>query len=514
MATAQSGEAVITPAGNGSLPAGFSAVQLANALAAMPVKLDEVSASSRDARHGVAFLAYPGMSRDGREFIDDAIARGASAVLFDPEGFAWRDAWKVPHLGVPQLKAHASQIAGHVYGHAAEALWMVGVTGTNGKTSVAQWLAQGLAEAGRPGAVIGTIGHGMGGTLSPSDNTTPDAVTLQRLLRDYLRQGATSCVMEVSSHGLDQGRVADLKYDVAVFTNLTRDHLDYHGTMQAYGAAKARLFSMRGVKHAVINVDDEFGHTLAASLDRTAGLNVLRYGLADRARATDLAASAIAATASGLSFRVAGRFGEVRVASPALGDFNVYNLLAVIGALVASGVALEDAAGLAARLRPVPGRMQTLRVPGKPLVVVDYAHTPDALEKALSTLRALVPQGGRLISVFGCGGNRDRGKRALMGAVSARLADSTVLTSDNPRREPPLDIIADIEQGMRGANYRTVPGRQEAIFEALNAAHAADIVLVAGKGHEDYQILGEEHQPFSDIEVARDALAAWTGGGR
>ena len=497
---------------SGTLPADFSEVQLANALAAMPVHIEDVTASSRDARRGFVFLAYPGAARDGREFIADAIARGVSAVLFDPHAFVWDTNWKVPHLGVPDLKAHASQISGHVYGHPAEALWMIGVTGTNGKTSVALWIAQALQSIGRQTAVIGTIGHGRVGELKPTDNTTPDAVTLQRILRDYTRDGATACAMEVSSHGLDQGRVADVKYDIAVFTNLTRDHLDYHGTMEAYGEAKAKLFSMRGVKHAVINVDDPFGATLAARLAYESGMQLIRTSVRQNGVVANLAAKNIAVSSAGVTFEVAGEFGSAHVDSAILGAFNVGNLLQVLGALLASGISLVDAAEIVGKLPPVPGRMQTLRETGKPLVVVDYAHTPDALEKALSTLAAIVPENGRLISVFGCGGDRDRGKRPLMGAIAARYADLSIVTSDNPRRENPLAIIADIEEGMRNMAHRAVADRHQAIYESLNDAHASDIVMIAGKGHEEYQIIGETKHHFSDIEVAAEALAAWKGG--
>ena len=506
------------PAQNGAgiLEENFTEVQLANALASLPVPVQEVTASSREARRGAAFLAYPGATRDGRDFIEDAMTRGASAVLFEAKNFNWNPHWKVPHLGVPDLKVHASQIAGHVYGHPAEALWMTGVTGTNGKTSVSQWIAQGMALAGKKSAVIGTIGNGLVGQLEPSDNTTPDAVALQRMLRDYLRVGATACAMEVSSHGLHQGRVADIKYDVAVFTNLTRDHLDYHGTMEAYGNAKARLFDLRGVKHAVINVDDAFGVMLAERIAGRSGVELIRYSMRQNGSFANLAAKSVAVSPSGLSFEVAGKFGVAHVESDILGAFNIGNLLAVIGALIAGGMPLSQAAEIAGRLPPVPGRMQTVRETNKPLVVVDYAHTPDALEKALSTVSAIVPENGRLISVFGCGGDRDRGKRPQMGAISARYADVSIITSDNPRTEDPQRIIADIEAGIEGARgaapSRAIADRQQAIYEALNEARAGDIVFIAGKGHEDYQIVGETKHHFSDVEVAREALSAWHGG--
>ncbi len=496
----------------------FTPAELSNALAAIPAQIVEATASSRDARRGACFLAYRGATRDGRDFIEDAIVRGASAVLYDPANFEWKSGWKVPSLAVPNLKTHASQIAGHIYGHPSDALWMTGVTGTNGKTSVAQWIAQGLERAGRKSAVLGTIGNGLVGNnsnLQPSDNTTPDAVALQRQLREYVTQGAVACAMEVSSHGLDQGRVADIKYDVAVYTNLTRDHLDYHGTMAAYGEAKAKLFAKDNLKHAVINADDAFGQQLIERLNSTGkhGVNLIRTSTRQNGHHADLVAEQLSVSAAGLAFEIGGKFGRANVESDILGAFNVANLLSVIGTLLVSGVSLEQAAAIACELPPVPGRMQTVRSSdrNKPLVVVDYAHTPDALEKALSTIAAIVPENGRLISVFGCGGDRDRGKRPQMGAISARYADLSIVTSDNPRTENPQRIIEDIESGMKGARLKSISDRHQAIFEALNEAKTGDIVVIAGKGHEDYQIVGETKHHFSDIEVAQEALDAWHG---
>ncbi len=500
----------------------FTPLDLSNALAAIPAQIEDATSSSREARRGTCFLAYRGATRDGRDFIEDAIVRGASAVLYDPANFEWKSGWKVPSLAVPNLKIHASQIAGYIYGHPSDALWMTGVTGTNGKTSVAQWIAQSLERAGRKSAVLGTIGNGLvdsnSGQLKPSDNTTPDAVALQRQLREYVTQGAVACAMEVSSHGLDQGRVADIKYDVAVYTNLTRDHLDYHGTMAAYGEAKAKLFTKGRLKHAVINADDAFGQQLIQRLNTTDSnsINLVRTSTRQNGHHADLVAEQLSVSAAGLAFEIGGKFGRASVESDILGAFNVSNLLLVIGALLVSGVSLEQAAAIACELPPVPGRMQTVRSSdrNKPLVVVDYAHTPDALEKALSTIAAIVPENGRLISVFGCGGDRDRGKRPLMGAISARYADLSIVTSDNPRTENPERIIEDIESGMKGARLKSISDRHQAIFEALNEARTGDIVVIAGKGHEDYQIVGETKHHFSDIEVAQEALDAWHGVGR
>jgi UDP-N-acetylmuramoyl-L-alanyl-D-glutamate--2,6-diaminopimelate ligase len=517
---------------------------LIRALDTLPTRIEHATASSREARAGSLFLAYPGATRDGRHFIADAIARGVSAVAYevDPVGgtgvagsgseaaesaaapriagaFEWNSEWKVPSLAVRDLKRFASHIGAHVYQHPSNSLWMVGVTGTNGKTSVSQWVARALQAAGKPSAVMGTIGNGLVEDLQPSDNTTPDALVLQRELRRYVDAGASACAMEVSSHGLDQGRVADVKYDVAVFTNLSRDHLDYHGTMDVYAEAKAKLFTLRGLKAAVVNVDDAFGRELA---ERCAarGVEVVRYAINGGRKYANLSAHDIAVTTAGLSFTVksdshgAGTTSAV-VETDILGAFNASNLLAVIGVLLASGISLPQAAKIVATLPAVNGRMQTVRAAehatGKPLVVVDYAHSPDALEKALMTVAAIVPEGGRLICTFGCGGDRDRGKRPQMGAIAARYADVVIVTSDNPRAEDAARIVADIEAGMQGFTHRAVLDRQQAIFEALNLAHARDVVLIAGKGHEDYQIIGETKHHFSDVEVARDALAVWKG---
>jgi UDP-N-acetylmuramoyl-L-alanyl-D-glutamate--2,6-diaminopimelate ligase len=487
----------------------------------LPIRVEHATSSSRDARLGSIFLAYPGAARDGRAFIDDAVSRGVSAVMYESSGdFQWNDAWRVPHVAVQDLKQFASAIGAHVYEHPSNQLWMVGVTGTNGKTSVSQWISQSLEMAGRRSAVLGTIGNGLMGALVTSDNTTPDAILLQRYLREFVFAGAAACAMEVSSHGLDQGRVSDVKYDVAVFTNLTRDHLDYHGTMEAYGEAKAKLFALRGLKAAVVNVDDAFGRELAGRAERR-GVEVIRYATKAGAKFANLIAHNIAVTSAGLSFTAQYldanglTTDEAHVESDILGAFNASNLLAVIGCLKASGVSIASAASIVGRLAPVTGRMQKVRATinpaNKPLVVVDYAHTPDALEKVLSTVAAIVPDKGRLISVFGCGGDRDTGKRPLMGAISGRYADFTILTSDNPRTEDPVKILADIGAGIGAAPHHTVVDRHQAIFEALDRAVANDVVVIAGKGHEDYQIIGETKHHFSDVEVALEALSVWKG---
>jgi UDP-N-acetylmuramoyl-L-alanyl-D-glutamate--2,6-diaminopimelate ligase len=384
-------------------------------------------------------------------------------------------------------------------------LFMVGVTGTNGKTSVTQWIAQALAALGRKCAVVGTLGNGFPGDLISGPNTTPGAAALRQILPDLVAQGAMACAMEVSSIGLHQKRVAEVAFDVAVFTNFTRDHLDYHGTMEDYAAEKRKLFDMPGLRVAVLNLDDPFGAQLDAEL--ASRMRVIGYTLeAKVSRGETLAATDLAMDGAGLSFTLDG----VRIEAPMVGRFNASNLLAVIGALLAGGETLADIAGVLPRLTPPPGRMQTIGGEGKPLVVIDYAHTPDALEKALTTLRETAAvRGGSLACVFGCGGERDPGKRPLMGAVAEALADRVLVTSDNPRGEKPEAIIADIIGGMKNRPEIELD-RARAIRQAVSAANSRDIVLLAGKGHEPYQEVAGARHPFSDLEQARQALEQYS----
>ena len=480
-------------------------LSLLDRLAQLGVPLADLTADSRAVKLGSIFVAYPGTLRDGRAFIPEALARGASAVLWERKGFEWDERWEVPNLGIDGLRAKVSEIAGHVYGNPSDALWMVGVTGTNGKTSVSQWIAAASERAGWRAAVLGTLGNGLVGERVEAKNTTPDAIVLQRQLADYARRGARVAAMEVSSHGLDQERVAGIKYDVAVFTNLTRDHLDYHRTMEDYAEAKFRLFSARGLKRAVVNVDDEWGARLAMRL-RGQPVDTITFGTRDDAR---LRASNVSLDAAGVRFRVESEWGNGDAAARVLGTFNVSNLLAVTGALLASGIELDDAIAALATLEPVPGRLERLGGGELPLVVVDYAHTPDALEKALEALRPVVAKGRRLICVFGCGGDRDPGKRPIMGSVAARLADDVVVTSDNPRGEDPAAIIEQVLEGLGGREAESFEDRQVAIFSAIHHARAGDVVLLAGKGHETYQEIAGTRLPFSDLDVARAALAEW-----
>jgi len=465
-----------------------------------------ITSDSRKVQAGSLFLAYPGTHSDGRNYIAQAIQAGALAVAWESKGFAWNAAWQVSNVAVNDLKSQVGEIAAEYYQYPSQKLDMVGVTGTNGKTSVSQWIAQALTVLGRKTAVIGTIGNGFVDAQYEASNTTPDAILLQTMLADFAQHGADAVAMEVSSHGLHQGRVNGVTFDVAVLTNLSRDHLDYHETMEEYAAAKQQLFSWPGLAMAVLNADDAFGQSIASSL-KTQGKPLLTYGLAQG----DVRGSNLQLHQHGLTMQVSTPQGDAVVNAPVLGRFNAYNVLAVLATLLALKVSLQDVVSAIGKIKPVPGRMQQFGGSDKPLVVVDYAHTPDALEKVLATLREQKP--GKLICVFGCGGDRDTGKRPLMGAVAARLADAVIVTSDNPRSEDPASIIKQVVHGMDKA-YLTEPDRALAIRQAVQSARKGDIVLVAGKGHEDYQEIAGVKTPFSDAEVAIAALNNYqaTGG--
>jgi UDP-N-acetylmuramoyl-L-alanyl-D-glutamate--2,6-diaminopimelate ligase len=477
---------------------------------------------SRQVKSGDTFIAYPGEQQDGRRFIPQAIANGAGSVLWERRGFRWRPAWRVANLGITNLRAQAGLIAAQVHDHPSTRLWMVGVTGTNGKTSCSQWVARALNATGTPAAVIGTLGYGVRGKLKPLVNTTPDAVWLHAQLDRFVRRGVQAASMEVSSIGLDQDRVAGVQFDVALLTNLTRDHLDYHRSMRAYRAAKAQLFACASLKYAILNLDDEFGRTLARDLRQTQRreLQIIGYGFGTAGgwRGARIVGSNLTADVHGVRFDVATPWGNARVVSTLIGRFNAANLLATLAVLLTCGLSLRQAVAALKKLTPVPGRMQTLGGGRRPLVVVDYAHTPDALQQVLKTLRELLTdesrianRQSRLICVFGCGGERDRGKRPLMGAIATRLADRVVLTSDNPRAENPQKIISDILDGVRAIRQTltVTADRRVAIRHAVAQARRGDIVLIAGKGHETYQEIKGVRRPFNDIEVARDALKRW-----
>ena len=479
-------------------------LDVAALLARLAVYPRRITADSRQVEAGVAFAAYPGSARDGRAFIADALARHAAAVLWEPKDFQWSADWRAPNAPVANLKQALGAIADFLYGSPSRALWMIGVTGTNGKTSCAHWIAHALDACGRRAAILGTLGNGLVGALAPAPNTTPDVCVLHELLSQLKAAGAEAVAMEVSSHGLDQGRVNAVHFDVALFTNLSRDHLDYHATMAAYGAAKARLFAWPGLRTIVVNAEDAFGRSLIDDARRR-GQPLITYGLAG----ADISATSLAMGRGGLTLSVSTPWGRGEVETQVVGAFNASNLLGVLGALLASDVPLAAALDALRGLVPPAGRMQRLGGGDAPLVVVDYAHTPDALEKALSALRPAVRAGRELRVVFGCGGDRDKGKRPLMGRIAATLADRVYITNDNPRSEDPQAIAQAIVQGVRESGnrrYRVELDRGAAIRLALEDAQPGDVVLIAGKGHEPYQETAGVRRPFSDLAVAQEAL--------
>jgi len=474
-----------------------------------------VSADSRRVVSGDLFLACPGLTVDGRQFIPAAAEAGACAVVAERGGAA------LPALGIPVFEVDQAQrlggyLADRIYDRPSARLWVAGVTGTNGKTTVSQWLAMALGAFGVRCGIIGTLGSGFPGKLEAGTHTTPDAPAVHRELAALSSAGAQAVAMEVSSIGLHQGRVNGVRFDVAIFTNLSRDHLDYHGDMETYAEAKADLFRM-AVGQAVINLDDAFGVELARRM-ADAGTPTIAYTLvptnvlaAPGVRV--LVAEDVRSTASGIRFNVAWDGERMPVSVRLVAPFNVSNLLAVMAVLLTRGESLKDAVQACMPLTPPEGRMQIVGGVGEPLVLVDYAHTPDALEKVLQAARGTArARRGKLICVVGCGGDRDKGKRPIMGEVASRLSDTAWLTSDNPRTEDPQIILEEVAAGA-GQNAVLEIDRAQAIRFAIHSANADDVIVLAGKGHESYQeIMGVRH-PFSDVDEARAALTSRPLGG-
>lgn len=467
---------------------------------------------SRLVRPGDAFIAWPGYARDGREYVAAALAAGAATCLVEAEGVDSYNFIDARVASLPGLKSKTGLIAAAYYGTPSQALSVVAATGTNGKTSTAWWVAQSLSLLGQRCGVVGTLGVGeppladKPAAIDYTGLTTPDPVLLQQAFRRMADQGFAACAIEASSIGIKEHRLAGTQIKVALFTNFTQDHLDYHGSMESYWAAKRELFDWPGLQAAVLNIDDPKGAELAVEL--AGKLDVWTYVLNGEAR---LSAHDLHYGAGGIAFTLKEGAEALQVQTGLIGEYNIANLLGVIGALRALGHSLADAARVAAQVTPVPGRMQRVGNGRElPELVVDYAHTPDALDKALQALRPLAAaRGGQLVCVFGCGGDRDRTKRPQMGAIAARLADRVIATSDNPRTEPPEAILADIAAGAPGALQ--VVDRQAAIAQAVLEAGSRDVVLVAGKGHEDYQEIGGERRPFSDVEQGRAALIRRAG---
>jgi UDP-N-acetylmuramoyl-L-alanyl-D-glutamate--2,6-diaminopimelate ligase len=461
---------------------------------------------SRKVGAGDGFIAWPGAATDGRQYVSSALAQGAAACLVEREGVEAFGFDSQAVASYAQLKPATGPIAAEYYGHPTDKLDVLAVTGTNGKTSTAWWLAQALSNAGIACGVVGTLGVGRPPQVEFTGLTTPDPVLLQGRFRNFLDAGVKACAIEASSVGIVERRLDGTRIRIALFTNFTQDHLDYHRTMEEYWDAKAELFRWPGLKAAVVNIDDEKGHALAQSRGGAA-LDVWSVSCLEPAR---LMAKNIGYGEQGLRFDVCEGEQRVPLSTSVIGQYNVSNLLGVIAAMRAMGVPLADAVRACGSLLPVPGRMERIAVRGKPLVAVDYAHTPDALDKALTALRPLAQErGGELWCVFGCGGDRDPTKRPLMAAVVEKDADHVVVTSDNPRGEKPENIISQVLLGLSHDKCVQVQAdRAMAIAETIASAGANDVVLVAGKGHEDYQEIAGVKHPFSDREHAQAALDA------
>ena len=486
---------------------------LTSGLVAVPgdVLVNDLTLDSRAVAPGGLFLALKGRTHHGLKFVEQAAARGARAVLYEESPDA-----VVPTLGagvfvaaVPQLSQRASGIADRFFGAPSQALTMAGITGTNGKTTCAWLLAQALQFCGRPAAYMGTLGYGRPPTVTATEHTTSDAVSVQRHLAALRSLGAECVSMEVSSHALDQARVAAVRFNTAAFTNLTRDHLDYHGTMEAYALAKARLFAWPGLVNRVINVDDGFGQQLAAvaSPGRLVVTSQKRVAFKD---GEYVRASRVTPDPAGLNIGVDSSWGPGELTVRLIGEFNVDNVLTVLAVLLAWDIPMAQAIRALEQCRAASGRMEMFGGRGlTPLAIVDYAHTPDALAKSLSAARLHCR--GQLRVVFGCGGDRDAGKRPLMGRIAAELADDIIVTDDNPRTEDPARIVADILAGIPAPAGGGTPvivehDRALAIRMSLQRSGSDDVVLIAGKGHEDYQIYGKERRPFVDQAVVTAAL--------
>jgi UDP-N-acetylmuramoyl-L-alanyl-D-glutamate--2,6-diaminopimelate ligase len=476
----------------------------ARVIGALPAAMGGVAADSRRVRPGDCFVAVPGFRTDGRAHVPEAVQRGATVVVTEGEPI---DGLAVTQVLVPSARRAVARLAAALHGHPSRHLTLVGITGTNGKTTTSYLVEALLRERGLETGLLGTIHYRVGRQERPAGQTTPEALDIQSMLAEMLAEGVRGVAMEVSSHALALARVEGLEFDVAVFTNLTQDHLDFHGTLEAYRDAKRRLFeqlarSRKPAPTAVVNADDPAGEAMVAGLP----VATVTYGLSPRA---GVRAAAHASSLGGIRMTVDTPRGRLELASPLIGEHNVLNLLGAVGAGLALGLAPDAIARALGAVQGVPGRFEQVRS-GQPfLVVVDYAHTPDALERVLVTARKLTP--GRLAAVFGCGGDRDRGKRPIMGEIAARLADRVWVTSDNPRSERPEAILEDVLVGVRRvtadpARHAAEPDRGAAIRAALRWARAGDTVVLAGKGHETYQIIGADVLPFDDREVARHAL--------
>lgn len=481
------------------------------------INVTNITLDSREVQTGSLFISLAKESGQRLQYLEQAIKNGAVVIAYDSEQLLLNEEkeicnqYKVKTYPIENLSANTGEIAARFYGHPSEQLTVIAVTGTNGKTSVSQFIAQAYESLDIPCGVIGTLGVGRVTHLQMTGMTTPDPVTMQSILADFKAQGVEYVVIEASSHALEQGRLNSVEIDVAVLTNLSRDHLDYHQTMECYAAAKQRLFEFASIKHAVINLDDDFGKALVERLDQSS-LQLRTYSCDTFPVAKSemhIRAVAINTKIEGISFKLQSKFDDVTVGSSLLGRFNIENLLAATQALLATGTDFLDAIEAIAHCHAIEGRMKVYGGDKQAHVVIDFAHTPDAIAQALSSLKTHLDEQGELWCVFGCGGERDKGKRALMGASAETYADKLVITSDNPRSESNENIVAEILTGIEQTDAVYVEhDREKAINYAIKSASLKDIVLVAGKGHEQYQEILGVKQPFSDVQAVTKALMA------
>lgn len=466
------------------------------------IDISGLTQDSRKIRENDLFLALKGTQSDGRLFIDNALSRGAKAVLIEAESEGEAISWRqnIPLIPVYKLQMRLGEIAARFYDFPARKLRMIGVTGTSGKTSCTHFIAQALQAMNIPCGIIGTLGCGFYGALGEVGLTTPDAVTLQATLHQFVLQGAKAIAMEVSSHSIDQGRINGIEFDIGIFTNLSQDHLDYHGDMETYANVKRRFLAEFPVKNVIINADDARGAQWITEL--TPMRNVLSYAVSG---AADVNTDQVKLTLEGIRSHVRTPWGAGNLSLPLIGQFNLDNVLAVLSTLCVYGLPFTEVLHGLSALKPVPGRMQTLGGGGQPLVVVDYAHKPDALEKVLQALRSHTD--GKLICVFGCGGERDRGKRPIMANIAEKIADKVIVTNDNPRHENPEAIAAEIMSGFSHPERISVElDRSKAIRNSIQCATGNDCVLIAGKGAEHYQQIGDVKLPFDDVEQVNECL--------
>ncbi|NOQ93930.1 MAG: UDP-N-acetylmuramoyl-L-alanyl-D-glutamate--2,6-diaminopimelate ligase [Methylophaga sp.] len=498
---------------NHSLPM-LLAGMLADPSGLADITVTGISLDSREINAGNVFLSLAKNDVQREHNLKQALTAKSSVILVDakqtltPQENELLSQAKVSCHSVKNLADKAGEIAARFYGHPSLALTIIAITGTNGKTSVSQFIAQGLESLGHSCGVIGTLGIGRIGNLRYTGMTTPDPVSMQRILADFCQQDIKYAVIEASSHALDQGRLNSITIDVAALTNLSRDHLDYHGDMQGYSAAKSRLFDFSSVKTAVLNSCDSLGQSLIKALEQRDNIGILSYAHADSEKAS-FQANAVQMTSEGMNFTVHSKFGSAHIQTALIGEFNIDNLLTALACLIAVDISYDDAISALAHCHSVNGRMQRITGKDQAQVVIDFAHTPDALTQALTSLHAHISANGDLWCVFGCGGDRDIGKRAEMGKAAEHYADKIVVTDDNPRSEDSAVIVKNILSGMAHPEAVIVEAdRKLAIAHAISHASATDIVLIAGKGHEEYQEIKGVKYAFSDRQIAEEILLA------